>query len=314
MVHNQLIRLKEIYNLLKKEKLIQQKILTTRSLLYNILNDQGNSLNVEVLQDTKIRNRIGKLIFEAYELTSMILANIGLITPIHFTFTHASKKGNVFYRSEDVKIDPNKDLKFELKNEKQILVIRLKTTVIRQKILENQTGKENSRAIVAQHYKKFIEPFIEHEKKSKEWKMNVGIATEAFERHWENLKHNINSSNITDADLGSYGERWILYKISSGSDPYYTGPDTAESQVKNSNASIISNADTVINTIAAVLKLANTEISPSKNASIIEQYKRAFTQKKPSEESIIKGLEKIVDDDILKEVKDVLLKKSNIIK
>jgi len=34
---------------------------------------------------------------------------------------------------------------------------------------------------------------------------------------------------MNDADLGSVGSRWVLYKMSSGSDPYYTGPDTAES-------------------------------------------------------------------------------------
>jgi len=61
----------------------------------------------------------------------MILVNIGLIDPIHFTFTYASKKGNVFYRSEKMQIDPNKDLKFELRNNQQTLVIRLKTSVIR---------------------------------------------------------------------------------------------------------------------------------------------------------------------------------------
>jgi hypothetical protein len=47
--------------------------------------------------------------------------------------------------------------------------------------------------------------------------------------------------------------------MSSGREPYYTGPDTALAQVKNANASIISNADTVLNTLQTVLTLVSTE-------------------------------------------------------
>lgn len=312
-VSGQIARLRQIYTSLEDEKLIQKKILTTRSLLYNILKNEGNSLITEALQDAKIRNRIGKLIFEAYELTSMILVNIGLIDPIHFTFTYASKKGNVFYRSEKMQIDPNKDLKFELRNNQQTLVIRLKTSVIRQKLLENQLGKEDGGIIVAKHYKKFIEPFLENEKKGS-WKMNVGVATEAFERHWEQLKHSLTPPNMNDADLGSVGSRWVLYKMSSGSDPYYTGPDTAESQVKNANASIISNADTVINTIQAVLKLADTNLDITAIQQIAAQYKLAFQQKQASIDNILKGLENIVDEDILQEAKEAIAANPNLIK
>lgn len=243
----------------------------------------------------------------------MILVNIGLIDPIHFTFTYASKKGNVFYRSEDITIDPNKDLKFELRNQGSTLVIRLKQSIMRQKILENQMGKEDGSSIVAKHYKKFIEPFLENEKRSG-WKMNVGVATEAFERHWEKLKHSLNPPNMTENDLGSWGERWVLYKMSSGSDPYYTGPDTAESQVKNANASIISNADTVINTILAILKLVETKTSPNEISVIAEQYKLAFQQKKPSVENILKSLENIIDEDLYSQIKEQILSNINLIK
>jgi hypothetical protein len=65
--------------------------------------------------------------------------------------------------------------------------------------------------------------------------------------------------------------------MSSGNDPYYTGPDTANAQVKNANASIISNADTVLNTIEAVLKLTQAKTTSMEEAQRLkEQYAQSF--------------------------------------
>lgn len=309
IIKSQINRLREIYTSLEQEKLIQQKLMTTRSLLNFVLNGNGATLLTASLQDAKQRNRIGQLIFEAYELTSMVLGNLGLIDPIHYTFTYTSKKGNVFYRASDMKIDPNTDLKFELRNDQTTLVIRLKTAQMRHKIMAAQYGKEDGAQLVANHYRKFIEPFLEGEKRSSTgWRMNAGVAAEAFERHWEQMRHSIQPPNITDQDLGSEGYRWVLYRQSSGSDPYYTGPDTAEAQVKNANASIISNADTVINTIRAVLVMADDQTSPGAIAEIAEKYRQAFQQKENQVLKISADLEEAMGEDVFEEVKTYFAK------
>lgn len=243
-------------------------------------------------------SKIGPLIYEAYYLTSKILQELGIIPSVGYTFTYHGN--NTFYRSQNVVIDPQKDLNFELHRES--LVIRLKEAEIKNKILANQSEKNVS--WVSDHYQNFIEPL--KKAKSEKFKLNYGIVSEAFERHWEELHHSL--ENPKDDDFGGVGHIWKLYWESSGNDPYYTGPDTVLSQVKNANASIISNADTVLNTLQAVLVLINTKTTSLEEANALQQkFALSFTQRKSETSQISKKIWDAVDED----TKKLILKEFN---
>ena len=239
-----------------------------------------------------IANKIGPLIYEGYMITSKILQELGIINPVDYTFTYNGPSG--FMRAKNLYIDPKKDLIYEV--HRGALVMRLKESNIKNKILENQAS--HNIAWVAEHYSKFMKPLKEAESKGK-FKINQGVASEAFERHWEELQHQIEYEN--QDDFGGVGKIWYLYRISSGNDPYYTGPDTATSQVKNANASIISNADTVLNTIQAVLKLVYTKTNNAEEAQILKaQYAKSFAQKRSETQKISKDIWDSVDKDVQK--------------
>lgn len=275
---------------------LQEKIVSKHSQLHHVLGagtSSGLTLNYQMMKDNMIiANKIGPLIYEGYILTSKILQELGIINPVDYTFTYNGPSG--FMRAKNLYIDPQKDLTYEV--HRGALIIRLKESNIKNKILENQAS--HNVAWVAEHYNKFMKPLQEAESKGK-FKINQGIASEAFERHWEELQHQIEHEN--QDDFGGIGKIWYLYRISSGNDPYYTGPDTATSQVKNVNASIISNADTVLNTIQAVLKLVYTKTSSVEEAqSLKNQYAQSFTQKTAETQKISRDIWDSVDEDIQK--------------
>jgi hypothetical protein len=59
--------------------------------------------------------------------------------------------------------------------------------------------------------------------------INHGVVREAFELHLENLHNSLEDSEnyqFKNCRMESVGKRWILYRYASGSDPYFTGPDT----------------------------------------------------------------------------------------
>lgn len=288
-------KLEYIKQELAQEKLLLEKEVSLRSQLHHVLGvdtNSGLSLNVKNIKDLV---KIGNFIFEAYELTSQILQDLNIIDPVTYTVTYSSKSGNNFMRQSNFTISPE-DLQYEIRGKskgQEILVIRLKQSVIRQKLLKSQSGLE--RQWVNLHYQNFVSPYKEAQKKSSRgWKVNWGVASEAFERHWEELFHSIDKP-IMSNDFGSIGHIWQLYKQSSGSDPYYTGPDTALAQVKNANASIISNADTVLNTLQAVLKLITTKVDASAAAELKNQYLQAFKQK-PEKKQISEDIWEAIDE------------------
>lgn len=81
-----------------------------------------------------------------------------------------------------------------------------------------------------------------------------------------------NKNNIGN-DLESKGARWQMYRLSSGNAAYYTGPDTLYAQVKNANASLIDNVNTVLNTMDALIQLFDNTISVE---NLAENLQRAF--------------------------------------
>ena len=110
-------------------------------------------------------------------------------------------------------------------------------------------------------------------KKIQIWQMKE---TERFERHLENLHRSagIGPYDFQECKMESVGQRWVLYRQSSGSDPYFTGPDTEGSQIKAENASLVGNIDTVLNTARFILLEAEGKINISQ-----EQIKAALEVK-----------------------------------
>lgn len=268
--------------------LLQKKNISKRTQLHHVLgvgNNLGLGLKIDVFKEnTEYIAKVGQLIFSAYELTSEILQELKIISSVGYTFTYHG--ANKFYRSNNLIINPQEDLTFEV--HRNALTVRLKQSSIRAK-LEAQNSAFRTDWI-SDHYKGFIAPYQEAQEKSTTgWQVNWGVASEAFERHWEMLQHSL--EHPTGADYGSVGSRWQLYLQSSGNDPYYTGPDTALSQVKNANASMISNSETVLNTLEAVLKIVNTKVESQEAAEqLTAKYSQAFKAKSSTTSKISKAI------------------------
>lgn len=295
---NNVAKLKNLYEKLKLQHTFVSHSMK-RSKLSSLLDYQGLRININDQTNTK---QLTEDIFEAYHLTSIILQQLGLISEVKYTFTFIDNNGN-FYRLGDADLELS-DIKLEAASRGRGYSIRLKESAIKAKIYENTLNKTNE--IINQHFQKFAEPFYKYEASNKKnWKINKGVLAEAFERHWENLQHDIqNPGQIqnTSKDLGTIGARWWLYRQSSGSDPYFTGPDTMFSQVKNANASLIDNINTVLNTTVAVLKIVE---DANNIPNITEKIKQAFliSPERPKIATAIwDGLEKSVQKDLIKAI------------
>lgn len=318
-------RLQQIKKQLQDQSLIISKRLSRRTLLYYILNTKGVTFNAQAfakIQDAEEGMQVQKIIFEVYELTSQVFADLGLIAPIRYTFIYQDPDTGTFYRSSDLVIDPEKDLTVEIRHSRSLVALRLKESAIKTALAEKIRSQEDQQWAndLSGHYYKFIAPFLEAQEraqkaaatsgKKKYWKMNQGVAAEAFERHLENLGH-LTGTPMTDADIGSVGERWILYKQSSGNDPYFTGPDTEYSQVKGANASIISNIETVLNALEAVLKIASIETSQEGIKDIADSYRKSFMQKEFTIKNISKDLANAMGEAALEEVRQIIKNQTN---
>lgn len=108
-----------------------------------------------------------------------------------------------------------------------------------------------------EHYWVFTKPYRDYVLAGHT--LNEGVYREAFEMHLENCHNGLRDIDITEYRLDkctmeSEGRRWVMYRYASGSDPYFTGPDTQYSQVKAENASLVSSIDTVLNTAKFIVE------------------------------------------------------------
>lgn len=280
--------------------LLQKKNISKRTKLHHVLgvgSELGLGFKIDMFKENnEYIAKAGQLIFSAYELTSEILQELKIISPVGYTFTYHGT--NKFYRSSNLVINPQEDLTFEV--HRNALTVRLKQSSIKSKLEAQNTAFRTD--WINEHYKGFIAPYEEAQEKSTTgWQVNWGIASEAFERHWEMLQHSL--EHPTGADYGSIGDRWQLYLKSSGNDPYYTGPDTALSQVKNANASMISNSETVLNTLEAVLKIINTKVDSQEAAEeLTAKYSQAFKAKSTTTYKISKAIWDTLEQDVQEEL------------
>lgn len=300
-------RLKEIRNELEKENLIREVSIGKSSKLFGLLEGSGKEL-IYNKEDQSKNVLIEKSILEGYHLTSIILQELGFIDKVLYTFTYIDNKGN-YHRAGDMELTLDA-VKLEAASSKRGYVsLRLQESIIKQQIAAKTT--EEVQIAINNHYQHFVQMYYDYENNNNTgWTVSNkrGILAEVFERHWENMHHMIdgdinqfNKNNIGN-DLESKGKRWLMFRESSGNAPYYTGPDTLYSQVKNANASLIDNVNTVLNAMDAVIKLVDDSIN-IKNLAF--KIKRAFSASESTAKfprAIWDGLEEDVKQQIKEEI------------
>ena len=304
-----LVLLKQIYNRIHTQSIVQTAIMK-RSKLSSLLNNSGKRI---IINEDSNKELILQDMFEAYHLTSKILQQLGLISEVKYTFTFIDNNGN-FMRADNLTLDIH-DVKLEQASRGRGYSIRLQQEAIKAKINASAVSKETD-AKVNMHFQKFAKPFYDHEKNSStNWKINKGVLAETFERHWENLQHNIeNLHGFKDSDIESVGTRWWMYRESSSSNPYFTGPDTMYSQVKNANASFIDNINTILNTMTAIIQITE---NANNIPNLVQKLEKAFLtspQKKSIGEKIWKDLDLKTQEEIMKKLGSTkAIKKGNTI-
>ena len=268
-------------------------MLNRRVQLWHILGtkkESGLAVRLEAIQSkaklAELQTTLKPLILDAYKLTSQILQDLNIISSVRVVMTHRTKTS--FTRVENFHID-YEDVTLELRN--GALALRFVSKNVREKVMGGKTAKEQAETEISKHYQRFVSDL-----QKTAVKPNWGVVAEAFERHWEQLERH----TITSSDWGTDGDAWQLYHLSSGSDPYYTGPDTELSQVKSTNASVVSNINTVLNTIKAILKMAQTQVLDSSNMDKVkQQYLKAFQQKAQKIENDGKEFIDFVSQDLI---------------
>ena len=201
---------------------------------------------------------------KSYLLIEALGNELGFITHTSFTFFNTASFSSDFRKTVNFDYNNEDDIKKLtnmvklVKNSKNGLQLKFHQAEIANLIGKN---KENSFDILLrEHYQNFIKPFQEYENNNKTgWQINQGVAVEAFERHLEQTKeigidgngnyYFIKKPSHSNRHLKSNGDRWGLYIASSGSDPFWTGPDTKYSQVKGSGSALIGNITSIRNAL-----------------------------------------------------------------
>lgn len=244
--------------------------------------------------------RVAKLISEAYKLTSTILSELGMHDTVTTTLYYQDPQFGM-QRIENFEFTEDMiAYEFRGKHSGRAAYMRLKFNeqVIKQLINEQNDIQKKFNKDVSEHYNNFKELLIP---KRGKWHPNEGVVAEAFERHWENI-HSQAPNFIPD--VLSKAQVWALYILSSDNAPYYTGADTQSAQVKAINASIISNVNTVLQTLESLLLLFDNFISPSQISELAQQYKLAF-EKRKDKTTISATMERYMTKTVSKEVQKI---------
>ena len=291
-------KLRQVKDDIMRENLVQKVKLTRSSKLSDLLNGEGSKI---IIQEETDKDRIVNNILEGYHLTSVILQQLHIIRKVDYTITYLDSKGN-FNRMGNMEITPDM-VRLEAASKGRGYSLRLQQSVIKARMEASKTDSE-AEAALNRHFQTFAKPFFDYENNNNTgWRANRGVIAEAFERHWEKLQHAMDHpEGMTDSDIESIGERWLIYRLSSGSDPYFTGPDTLFAQVKNANASLIDNLNTVINTINAILLLVD---NTNNIQDILIKARQAF-KANPEKQNISKKIWDGLEEDVKEEMLSIL--------
>lgn len=210
----------------------------------------------ELKQDTRKQQIVIDSITKLYFLTEEFFVLKGAISKPKFTMTYSDSQSGMYYRQEfeigvgDLKVNEDSHQKIQLRFQTQSVLEKMKAV-----IKDNEIEQENAKKLY-KHFMTFTEPYQEYKRAGNY--SGRGIWREAFELHLENLHksyvYGTEKEFNPNCQMESVAHRWVLYKYASGNDPYFTGPDTALSQVKAENASLITDIDTVLNAAAYIVK------------------------------------------------------------
>lgn len=239
-----------------------------------------------IVERSQSKEEFINLIVEAYNLITQLLYQLGQINHINTTITFIDDSYNYFrldnmeLTAEYVFLDKKADSKGG--------GYSLRLDMAKLNAIKAQKNQQKTQAAIAAHFQAFIAPFVAYQKVAKTgWKINKGVMAETFERHLENILHG-SIESFESNDFESVGTRWQMYKASSGSDPFFTGPDTQLAQVKNANASLVSDARTVINAIEGILKITDAEGNLTKKKNELDKiFKQAKTKQTIREDVLI---------------------------
>lgn len=284
--------------------LVQNQKKMTGSKLAPILNQSGYYRFEKSAFDSgnKIQNEtIIKNLIDAYEIIGQITAELELSKT-------AAPQLNLYYQDSKGNMHRFANLTSRISNLQDYIVpeirsrgVRLKfnTTALVQLLEQQEYQQDELNTDISTHYDKFLKIF-------EKAKVNYGVVNEAFERHWDLAGHIKPSENFSDEISATEG--WYLYGLSKGNDPFYTGGDTETAQIKSLNASIISNVNTIIYAINALLNLLSSISTDSEQAAeIIAQYERAFQQQEADPlDRLSDEIKKDLDQNIINELKEKL--------
>lgn len=259
----------ELQNLHAIQKIENHRKITSGRLAKILNFNQDNNFSYwRTLMDDKsilvTKNVLSKL-FKAYNIIEEISAEIGFVNIApKLTFYYQSQTG--MKRIEDLQaVIKNLDDFLVGEVRSQGLRIKFNETALRDALNELEAREQEIGQDVTQHYNDFFAIFGAK-------KINKGVATEAFERHWRLAKHLQNPAT----ESFKAREVWKLYDASKGNAPFYSGGDVEDSQVKMLNASIISNTNTILNAMSALIQLLTKVENQDNTEEIIEQYKKSF--------------------------------------
>ena len=277
---NELFRIMKDLNLAKT-------VISKRNQLSAILGSEGASLPVATnLQSSSLEIDI----YNLYVLVSRITEYFGIHTKIELTYTDVSSKGE--YRRGhifDMELIPN-DGKSKIRLEKD------SKGVIRAAFRGGWlTSVLKEYDVVSNHYKDFKKTLSDQTDGASN--VNEGYIVEAFERHWEDYGHQLEPLKINDN--GSKYEPIVYWILSKNNTPFYSGPDTLYSQVKNKNASLVSNINTVLNAAKAIQEVIN-------NPNLFENFQKAFEPKKQQVKKFSKDFWGNLTETMQQQIKEAL--------
>lgn len=274
-----------------------QRLLKSLDKIYTSNYDKKIVKNLK--NKTEIINSITKLYF----LTEEYFVKRKVIKNPNFIMTATTPSGLYIrkeFTEELLKNDASNFLDFQ-ENRDGGVGLRFKSSSVLEKMkesIQNDNKELEFSKKLYEHYQNFIEPYQKYEEKG--GNINEGVCREAFELHLEQLhKSQLEKKEFKNCRMESVAKRWIKYRVSSGSDPYFTGPDTALSQVKSENAALVGDIKTILNTARFIVMEGNT-IGKKKLQGKLKT--KSVNEIKTFSKSLWSFLDEDVKEDILKEL------------